>query len=90
MLVTPDRQLARQVGAALLKWGLNVDDSAGVPLAPTRTGHYLQLIAECSKEGSAHALALIKHPLARGLLLRSSEAGTFAGKASATGLSSSK
>ena len=68
MLVTPDRQLARQVRAALLKWGLNVDDSAGVPLPLTRTGHYLQLIAEwANKEGSAHALlALIKHPLACG------------------------
>lgn len=68
MLVTPDRQLARQVRAALLKWGVNVDDSAGVPLPLTRTGHYLQLIAEwANKEGSAHALlALIKHPLACG------------------------
>jgi ATP-dependent helicase/nuclease subunit B len=68
MLVTPDRQLARQVRAALLKWGLNVDDSAGVPLPLTRIGHYLQLIAEwANKEGSAHALlALIKHPLACG------------------------
>ena len=68
MLVTPDRQLARQVRAALLKWGLNVDDSAGIPLPLTRTGHYLQLIAEwAKKEGSAHALlALIKHPLACG------------------------
>ena len=48
--------------------GLNVDDSAGVPLPLTRTGHYLQLIAEwVNKDGSAHALlALVKHPLACG------------------------
>ena len=68
MLVTSDRQLARQVRAALLKWGLNVDDSAGIPLPLTRTGHYLQLIAEwVNKQGSAlELLALIKHPLACG------------------------
>lgn len=68
MLVTPDRQLARQVRAALLKWGLDVDDSAGTALPLTRTGHYLQLIAEwAQQDGSAQALlALIKHPLASG------------------------
>ena len=46
MLVTPDRQLARQVRAALMKWELDVDDSAGIPLPLSRTGHYLQLIGE--------------------------------------------
>ena len=68
MLVTPDRQLARQVRAALLKWGLDVNDSAGTALPLTRTGHYLQLIAEWAQQnGSAQALlALIKHPLACG------------------------
>ena len=68
MLVTPDRQLARQVRAALLKWGLEVDDSAGTKLPLTRIGHYLQLIAEwAAQDGSAQALlALIKHPLACG------------------------
>ena len=29
MLVTPDRKLARQVRAALLKWNLDIEDSAG-------------------------------------------------------------
>ena len=45
-----------------------MDDSAGLPLPLTRTGHYLQLIAEwINKDGSANALlALIKHPLACG------------------------
>ena len=68
MLVTPDRQLARQVRAALMKWELDVDDSAGIPLPLSRTGHYLQLIAEwAQQDGSAQALlALIKHPLASG------------------------
>ena len=68
MLVTPDRQLARQVRAALMKWELDVDDSAGTPLPLSRTGHYLQLIAEwAQQDGSAQALlALIKHPLASG------------------------
>ena len=48
--------------------GIDVDDSAGIPLPLSRTGHYLQLIAEwAQQDGSAQALlALIKHPLACG------------------------
>ncbi len=72
MLVTPDRKLARQVRAALLKWGLDIEDSAGVDLARTRTGEYLLLLAEWfSQPDDVRALlAVLKHPLASGGLSR--------------------
>src|SRR5208282_4391200 len=40
-LVTPDRALARRVAAELERWGIEVDDSAGTPLAATPPGTYL-------------------------------------------------
>ena len=46
MLVTPDRKLARQVRAALLKWNLDIEDSAGIDLVDSRVGSFLVLIAE--------------------------------------------
>ncbi len=68
ILVTADRTLARHVRAALMRWDIKIDDSAGVPLNETITGHYLQLIVEWAQSGgSAQALlALVKHPLASG------------------------
>jgi len=63
LLVTPDRKLARGVRAALLRWGLDVEDSAGEPLGQTRTGSYLGLIAQwaCSGGDAHRLLALGKH-----------------------------
>jgi len=37
-LVTPDRNLARRVGADLLRWGVVADDSAGEPLSASPLG----------------------------------------------------
>ncbi|MDA7775877.1 double-strand break repair protein AddB [Alphaproteobacteria bacterium] len=67
-LVTADRTLARHVRAALMRWQIQIDDSAGVPQNETSVGHYLQLVAEWAQTGgSAKALlALAKHPLASG------------------------
>ncbi len=66
MLVTPDRKLARQVRAALLKWNLDIEDSAGIDLADSRVGSFLVLIAEwfASRGSAQNLLALLKHPLA--------------------------
>lgn len=65
-LVTPDRGLARQVAAALARWGLVVDDSGGRPLADTPPGAFLRLIADAVAGDLAPRplLALLKHPLA--------------------------
>ncbi|MDJ0951745.1 MAG: double-strand break repair protein AddB, partial [Alphaproteobacteria bacterium] len=67
-LVTPDRGLARRVAAALRRWGIEIDDSAGVPLAETPTGVFLRLLAEACADDLAPLplLGLLKHPLAAG------------------------
>jgi ATP-dependent helicase/nuclease subunit B len=67
-LVTPDRSLARRVAAILVRWGIAVDDSAGVPLAETSAGAFLRLVANVAHEGVAPVplLAALKHPLAAG------------------------
>jgi ATP-dependent helicase/nuclease subunit B len=65
-LVTPDRNLARRVSAALARWGIAVDDSAGRPISNTPAGIFLRLVAEAALSGYAPVamLALLKHPLA--------------------------
>ncbi|HSR72607.1 MAG TPA: double-strand break repair protein AddB, partial [Kiloniellales bacterium] len=45
-LVTPDRGLARRVAAELGRWGVSIDDSAGMPLADTPPVTFLRLIAD--------------------------------------------
>jgi ATP-dependent helicase/nuclease subunit B len=67
-LITPDRRLARRVAAELGRWGVEIDDSAGIPLSQTPQGSFIQLTAKLV----AHQflpidfLAVGKHPLAAG------------------------
>ena len=65
-LVTPDRDLARRVAGELRRWGIEIDDSAGRPLADTAPGSFLRLVAELVAEGAAPVplLAALKHPFA--------------------------
>ncbi len=65
-LVTPDRMLTRRVEAALDRWGIAADDSAGVPLQQTAPGRLLRQVAALMSEppGAEELLALLKHPLA--------------------------
>lgn len=67
-LITPDRRLAAMVAAALGRWGLEVDDSAGRPLGLTPPAVFLRLLAEAAQDGLAPVplLALLKHPLCAG------------------------
>jgi ATP-dependent helicase/nuclease subunit B len=67
-LVTPDRELARRVAAELRRWGIEIDDSAGVPLNRTPPGAFLRLVLELAASGLAPVplLAALKHPLAAG------------------------
>lgn len=67
-LVTPDRALAHRVAAALLRWGILVDDSAGTPLMETVPGVFLRLTATMIAVDLAPIalLATLKHPLAAG------------------------
>lgn len=64
-LVTPDRNLARRVAAEMKRWRIEIDDSAGQPLAHTRPGAFLCLIAEAvdAEFAPVQLLALLKHPL---------------------------
>jgi double-strand break repair protein AddB len=64
-LVTPDRMLTRRVTAALDRWGIIPDDSAGLPLGLSPPGRLLRHVARqfgrvLTAEG---LLVLLKHPL---------------------------
>ena len=64
-LITPDRGLTRAVAAALDRWGIIADDSAGTPLALSPPGRLLRQVAELggARVSAAALLALLKHPL---------------------------
>ena len=49
-LVTPDRELARRVAAELRRWGIDIDDSAGLPLNRTPPGVFLRLVLDLADE----------------------------------------
>ena len=67
-LVTPDRELARRVAAELRRWKIDIDDSAGLPLARTPPGAFLRLVLDiaASELAPVPLLAALKHPLAAG------------------------
>ena len=67
-LVTPDRELARRVAAELRRWDIEIDNSAGVPLARTPPGVFLRLVLDLAATALAPVplLAALKHPLAAG------------------------
>ncbi len=64
-LVTPDRGLAMRVAAALRRFGVAADDSAGETLADTPPSVFLRLLARAAAAEFAPVplLALLKHPL---------------------------
>lgn len=64
-LITPDRMLTRQVTAALDRWGIVPDDSAGTPPQLTPPGRFLRHVAGLFvRDLTAEALlTLLKHPL---------------------------
>lgn len=64
-LISPDRMLTRQVTAALDRWDIKPDDSAGTPLALSPPGRFLRHVADLfGKTLTSEALlTLLKHPL---------------------------
>lgn len=64
-LITPDRQLTRQVTATLDRWGIIPDDSAGIPLQLTAPGRFLRHVAAlfAAPLDAPTLLTLLKHPL---------------------------
>src|SRR5260370_1202261 len=67
-LVTPDRARARSVAAELCRWGIDIDDSAGLPLNRTPPGVFLRLVLDLagSQLAPVPLLAALKHPLGSG------------------------
>ncbi|WP_235952861.1 double-strand break repair protein AddB [Salipiger sp. PrR002] len=64
-LITPDRMLTRQVTAALDRWDILPDDSAGIPLQLTPPGRFLRQVAALFQRDltAESLLSLLKHPL---------------------------
>lgn len=64
-LITPDRMLTRQVTAVLDRWGIEPDDSAGMPLQLSVPGRFLRQVAALFGQvlTAVALLALLKHPL---------------------------
>ena len=67
-LITPDRNLSRQVLAILKRWGIDADDSAGVPLDNTKQGIFLRLMLWVVRDDFSPValLSLLKHPMMAG------------------------
>lgn len=67
-LITPDRNLARRVAAAMKRWNIEIDDSAGLPLGSSPPAAFLRLLSDAVQRDLAPVplLALLKHPLAAG------------------------
>ncbi|WP_128255081.1 double-strand break repair protein AddB [Falsirhodobacter deserti] len=65
-LISPDRGLTRMVAAALDRWGIIPDDSAGEPLQQTAAGRLFRHLAHLpGRRLTPEALlTLLKHPLA--------------------------
>ncbi|MDD9923992.1 MAG: double-strand break repair protein AddB [Boseongicola sp.] len=65
-LVTPDRTLGRRVTAALGRWNIIPDDSAGRPLNLSPPGRLLRFIARMAgaEVQAEDAIIALKHPLA--------------------------
>ena len=66
-LVTPDRGLAERVAVELKRWGVAVDDSAGLSLARWPAGSLLRLAldAALSELAPASLIDVLAHPLCR-------------------------
>lgn len=64
-LITPDRMLSRQVAAALDRWDIVPDDSAGTPLHLSAPGRFLRHCAELLLRplDAELLLTVLKHPL---------------------------
>lgn len=63
-LITPDRQLALHVRAALKRWNIDIDDSGGDRAIGSQPGRLLALIAAAVSDrfGPLSFLALLQHP----------------------------
>jgi ATP-dependent helicase/nuclease subunit B len=71
-LISPDRNLSRQVTAALDRWGIKPDDSAGIPLNQSAPGRFLRHVVRLMgrRVSSDALLTMLKHPLTASAMQR--------------------
>jgi ATP-dependent helicase/nuclease subunit B len=64
-LITADRELAVRTANQLKRWGIDVDDSAGLPLAQSLPATLMHALIDCFADrfGPVTLLTLLKHPL---------------------------
>lgn len=64
ILITPDRNLARRVMSVCQRWGIDLDDSAGQPLAKTGMGLFMRQVVDfmVNPEDPVILLSLLKNP----------------------------
>jgi len=62
-LITPDRSLAKRVIADLMRWGIMIEDSAGIPLHKTPLGSITILLAKAiiDRFSPVSTLTLLNH-----------------------------
>ncbi len=79
-LVTPDRQLARNVKAELARWKIEINDSAGEPLMQSPPATFVRLLLEAAKSRFSPLTlkALLFHPLARFSTIKEEQVDLFA------------
>lgn len=68
MVITPNRKLAALIQKEMLFWNIQLDDSAGQPLAATAIGRYILALVNLAKDGFTPLgfLALLKNSYFRG------------------------
>lgn len=71
-LVTHNRALARRVASLMPRYGIEIDDSAGLPLKETPLLVFMRLCLDAAAESLAplSLLSLLKHPLAHAQMER--------------------
>ena len=64
-MVTPDRNLTRKISAALTRWNIVADDSAGVPLNLSAPGRFVNLLTQHLSDTFdwINLFSLLNHPL---------------------------
>ena len=62
-LVTPDRNLGRRVASKLQRWGVQVDESAGIALGQTPCGVFLRHVANwlCQQNSYQAFFSMLRH-----------------------------
>lgn len=67
VVISNNRALAERICGEMKRWGIALDDSAGIPFTQTPTGIFFRLVLNAAQENlSAPALlALLKHPFCK-------------------------